>query len=143
MENRWEWLHRLNTTQGLATAIFGGPAVSAFIQAALSAFSRHALPWWENLVVAAVLSGVIFVLMSRGSSRRATAQQARVIWNAPFSSTETETFQIEAAMYGAPHHPPADVTAAVKEMVASGKAVIPVHWKPLLGRDPNDNVLKF
>jgi hypothetical protein len=44
--------------------------------AVLSTFARPALPWWENLVVAAVLSGVLVLTVARIFTPRSSAAGA-------------------------------------------------------------------
>ena len=51
-------------------------------------------------------------------------------------------YELQSALFGAPHHPASDVTRKVKQLVASGRKSIPVSWSLLLGRDPVPDVLK-
>jgi hypothetical protein len=69
MENRWEWLHRLNTTQGLLIAVFGGPAVTGFVQAVLSALAHPNLPWWGYLCITALCSAIVVLVVARSNNR--------------------------------------------------------------------------
>jgi len=63
MENRWEWLHRINTTYGILVAIFGASAVSAVTQGALTALSKPVLSGWGYLLIAAMSAAVIAVIL--------------------------------------------------------------------------------
>jgi hypothetical protein len=67
-DNKFEIFHRLNTTHGLLVAVLGGQAVNAAIGVAVSAFSRPALPWIWEAVIAAVCSAAIFLVIAHSRS---------------------------------------------------------------------------
>jgi hypothetical protein len=69
MDNKWEPLHRISTLQTIVAAIFGGPAVTAAIQAVLKGISQPSLPWWGYLVITAACSGVVLWVLSNAKRK--------------------------------------------------------------------------
>jgi hypothetical protein len=60
---RWEFLHRIHTVHALLFALLGGPAMTFALQAIFKIFSQPTLPWWGDLLVAALCSGLIALLI--------------------------------------------------------------------------------
>jgi hypothetical protein len=125
MDNKWEWLHRFNTTQGLLVAVFGGPAVTGVIQAILAALSHPSLPWWGYLLVSALCSGAIIVVCIKARER---VEQVKSQGNTASKLT------IHSAVYGSGSVDDQDVSDRLQPLRADG-LVISVD-NNTLGCDP-------